>query len=70
MVRLAGFQAINQSADQIAEQEAQQTIEAQEFRVIELYEAALRAARCQDVTGAEVFYWASILDDPCLNWIR
>ena len=54
MVRLANFAAINQ--DRSAEQAgvAQQTLEAQEVRIIQEYELALRETQSNNSQAAEV----------------
>lgn len=51
MVRLAGFAAINETR---TDHEQQQTLEAQEARIIELYESALRNIQSGNENSAEV----------------
>ena len=61
MVRVAGFVAINQESDDYRD-EAQETLEAQEARVIDEYESALRAVLDKDLERAEVrFLYAKSL---------
>ena len=54
MVRLAGFSAINQDRRDEENAAAQQTLEAQEARVIEEYELALQEIQNNNLPGAEV----------------
>jgi hypothetical protein len=54
MVRVAGFVAINQENNDDRRDEAQETLEAQEARVIDEYESALRGILDNDLERAEV----------------
>jgi hypothetical protein len=54
MVRVARFVAINQENNDERRDEAQETLEAQEARVIDEYESALRGILDNDLKRAEV----------------
>lgn len=54
MVRLAGFASINVEEERLAQQKIQETIEAQEARVIDEYERGLREVAASNLDDAEV----------------
>ncbi len=54
MVRLAGFSAVNQERTQDERLAAQETLEAQEARIVNEYDRAMRHLRSENIQAAEV----------------